>query len=335
VVTLGFTPTALNRKDKQNPAIAAFNAEDVLYGDVLANKTNQLKKDKEMNDLKYQLLQLCHHNRDGSYGAQANRRYGLKAIADQLYDLGYKPKSAQSIKPKHIEALVEHWQQNDLSERTIKNRMSWLRWVVQKTNRQNIMFKTNAEYGLTEARPKPQNKSFEVVPEQLDKIKCDYIKSAVMLQAAFGLRREEAIKFKPATSIHGDCIKLKASTCKGGRARSVPITSDYQLMILNEVTKLAGDGSLIPEDKSYIEHLKRYERQTLQVGLRNTHGLRHAYAARRYTALSGLKCPLEGGPNHKMMTPKQRELSRLARLQISKELGHSRISVTVTYLGRF
>lgn len=230
-------------------------------------------KEKEMNDLKYQFLQLCNNNRDGSHGAQANRRYGLKAIADQLYDLGYKPKTADGLKPKHIDALVEHWQQNDISQRTIKNRLCWLRWVTKKTKRQNIIARTNAEYGLTEAKPEPQNRGFAVSPEQLSKIKCDYVKCAVMLQAAFGLRREEAIKFVPSYSIQENCINLKASTCKGGRARTIPILSDHQQSILNVAAQLAGSGSLIPADKNYVEQLKRFEHQTLAAGLRNLHGL--------------------------------------------------------------
>lgn len=288
-----------------------------------------------MNNLKYELLELCKTNKDGSYGAQANRKYGLKAIADQLEDLGYQPKSVQNLKPKHVTALVEHWQQQDIKQRTIKNRLTWLRWVAKKTNRQNIVARTNAEYGLTNTKPEPTNRAYAVTEQEFGKIPCDFVRAAVMLQAAFGLRREEAIKFHAKSSIQENCITLKASTCKGGRARTVPITSDYQLMVLDTVKKLSSNGYLIPSDKTYVEQLKRYEHQTLNANLRNTHGLRHAYAAKRYTALTGLKCPLQGGPNNRMMTPKQRELARLAREQISKELGHSRISITITYLGRF
>jgi len=314
--------------------MAAFFAGSALYGDVMATKTNQ-KKEKEMNTFKKELIELCRMNRDGSFGAQANRRNGLKAIADQLNDLGYTPQSVQNLKPKHIGALVEHWKQNDIGEHTIKNRLCWLRWVAAKTQRQNIVARDNAAYGLTQKKEAPIHRGFSIAPEQLDKITCAYVKGAVMLQAAFGLRREEAIKFHPKEAIEENVITLKASTTKGGRARTIPITSDYQMMVLEAVSKVAQTGALIPADKSYVEQLKAYEYQTLKAGLRNTHGLRHTYAARRYTALTGLKCPLEGGPTSKMMTAAQRELVRRARLQISRELGHARISITVTYLGRF
>jgi len=203
-----------------------------------------------------ELLELCKTNKDGSYGAQANRKYGLKAIADQLEDLGYQPKSVQNLKPKHVTALVEHWQQQDIKQRTIKNRLTWLRWVAKKTNRQNIVARTNAEYGLTNTKPEPKNRAYAVTEQELNKIPCDFVRAAVMLQAAFGLRREEAIKFHAKSSIQENCITLKASTCKGGRARTIPITSDYQLMVLDTVKKLSNNGYLIPSDKTYVEQLQ-------------------------------------------------------------------------------
>ena len=43
------------------------------------------------------------------------------------------------------------------------------------------------------------------------------------LQSAFGLRREEAIKFAPRYADKGDHLLLKASWTKGGKARTIPV----------------------------------------------------------------------------------------------------------------
>jgi hypothetical protein len=43
--------------------------------------------------------------------------------AGQLQELGYRLMAAASLKPKHVEGLVERWQ----AEGTIKNRMAELR----------------------------------------------------------------------------------------------------------------------------------------------------------------------------------------------------------------
>lgn len=48
------------------------------------------------------------------------------------------------------------------------------------------------------------------------------------LQAAFGLRREEVIKFQPSYADRGDRIALKGLWTKGGRERTVPITTTVQ-----------------------------------------------------------------------------------------------------------
>ena len=66
---------------------------------------------------------------------------------------------------------------------------------------------------------------------------------ALRLQAAFGLRREEAIKFSPAYADRGDRIVLKASTTKGGRAREIPIWNDGQRAVLDAARRLSGGGA--------------------------------------------------------------------------------------------
>ena len=42
---------------------------------------------------------------------------------------------ANSLKPKHVQALVELWLNQQLSPGTIKNRMSCLRWWAEKVNK--------------------------------------------------------------------------------------------------------------------------------------------------------------------------------------------------------
>ena len=81
-----------------------------------------------MRDLNYQLKQLCHRNRDGSYATQAERMDHLMLIANQLYDLGFRGMKPRSLKQKHVDALVKGWFHQELAVGTIKNRMAVLRW---------------------------------------------------------------------------------------------------------------------------------------------------------------------------------------------------------------
>ena len=154
------------------------------------------------------------------------------------------------------------------------------------------------------------------------------------LQQAFGLRREEAMKFQPSFADRGDHLVLKASWTKGGRERIIPVRTEAQRDVLNRARRLAGLGSLIPSNRNYGQQMRVYEGNTLRAGLSQMHGLRHAYAQNRYEELTGWKAPAAGGPDSKSLTREQRELDREARLTISRELGHEREAVTAAYLGR-
>ena len=68
--------------------------------------------------------------------------------------------------------------------------------------------------------------------------------------------------------------------------------------------------------------------------MRKLHGLRHAYAQRRYEELTGWKAPAAGGPAAKSLTTDQRALDLKARVTISQELGHNREAISAVYLGR-
>lgn len=280
-------------------------------------------------------MKLCRANRDGSFSTQATRRRLLDRIANQLHALGYKHMQAKSLKPKHVEALVSLWKDQGLSVGTLKNLLSGLRWWARKVGKPDIIPKDNGSFGIgRRGQVGKESKAWELKEEHLASVTDKYVALSLRLQAAFGLRREEAIKFSPNYAIQSDHIKLKASWTKGGRARIVPIRTDEQRRLLEAVRKLAKGGALIPSHKNYKEQLHRYERQVRDAGIRNPHGLRHAYAQRRYEELTGWRSPLAGGPASKSLSSDQRALNKGARETISRELGHGREQITVTYLGR-
>jgi hypothetical protein len=157
---------------------------------------------------------------------------------------------------------------------------------------------------------------------------------SLILQARFGLRREESIKFQPSYADHGSFILLKNSWTKGGKERAIPIISPEQRAALDQAHKLAGAGSLIPPHRTYIQQRNIYDGECKAAGLSNMHGLRHLYAQTRYEQLTGFKCPAAGGPPRHLLTPGQRIFDGVARQVISNELGHERLQITVVYLGR-
>jgi integrase len=295
-----------------------------------------------MDTLQWDLMQLCKRRKEGSFGAQAGRRKGLDAIARELKkELGFVNMRATSLKPKHVEALVRYWQEKGIEPGTIKNRMSHLRWWAEKIGNPAVVPNENAKLGIPDRKyVSDTGKQISLTQDQLDKIQDERIRVSLLLEASFGLRREEALKFQPGYALAGqepaaaERIHLKGSWAKGGRPREVPIRHEFQRDLLALARNVAAGGSLIPPDKSYVEHLRVYERVVKGAGITKPHGLRHAYAQRRYQELTGWAAPHAGGPKSKELAPEQKAQDEAARLTISAELGHGREEVSAVYLGR-
>ena len=288
-----------------------------------------------MKDLNYQLMKLCRDNRDGGFSTQATRSRLLDLIANQLKELGFRRMQPKSLKPKHVDALLTHWRNQGISVGTLKNRLSAVRWWAKKVNKPSIIAKDNDVYGIGKREyVAKESKAQDLDDKKLSEISDPFVRLSVRLQAAFGLRREEAIKFKPNYAVQDDRIKLKSSWTKGGRARTVPITNAEQRRLLEDIKALAGGGALIPPHLNYVKQLHRYEKQSAKAGLSHLHGLRHGYAQRRYFELTERVCPVAGGLPSKELNPEQRALDQKARVAISSELGHTREDITAVYLGR-
>jgi hypothetical protein len=288
-----------------------------------------------MRDLNYELKQLCRRNRDGGYATQRDREWVLDQMANQLQEMGFRHMEAKSLKPKHVEALVERWKLEGLAIGTIKNRMTELRWWAEKIGKQNVVARENDSYGIANREYVTNaSKARALSAGDLSKVTDPYTQMSLKLQFAFGLRRAESIKIQPEWADRGDKLVLKDSWTKGGREREIPVRNDEQRRLLNEAKQFAGRGSLIPADKSYVEQLRRFEYQCDTAGIHQVHGHRHQYAQTRYRELTGWAAPAAGGPRSKELTPAQKEIDLEARLTISRELGHEREQITAIYLGR-
>ena len=293
-----------------------------------------------MNRLEYQLVKLCERNRDGSHATQANRKAVLSLFSEQLKECGYKVNQMRpsDLKGRHINALVTKWKSEDKSTGTIKNRMTALRWWADKCGKAEIV-KDNAIYGI-EKRVYVTNENKSVSLHDLDLSKIDEnIAQSLRLQDAFGLRREESMKFQPEYALDGQTIdnakyiRLKDSWTKGGRPRTIPISNEKQRQELKNAYAQAvkNGGSLIPKEKSYKAHKSNFEAVTHGLGVGQTHGLRHGYAQTRYLELMGFPCPAVGGP--RSLSADEVAKDKEIRMLISEELGHSRINITSVYLG--
>jgi Integrase/Phage integrase, N-terminal len=287
-----------------------------------------------VDDLSYSLRRLCRRNRDGSHATQADRLSTLMLASRQLREAGFRQMQPTSLKAKHVDSLVTLWLAQDLAAGTIKNRLAHLRWWAEKIGKAGLIPRDNATLSVPQRRFVTNESKARQIGDGLERISDPYVRMSLLLQDAFGLRREESIKFQPSYADRGDHIALKGSWTKGGRPRAVPITTAAQRAALSQAQQLAGAGSLIPAHKTYIQQRHTYDGQCKAAGVSNMHGLRHHYAQARYEILTGWKAPAAGGPVARALTPEQRLLDSAARQTISHELGHERPQITAVYLGR-
>ncbi len=269
-------------------------------------------------------------------GMSYEKRYGmtgrLTTMMKELHGLGYIVRHIGGIKPKHVQALVDHWKDKHLSVGTMKNRLSDVRFVCDVLGKASVI-QRNTDYQIG-SRTYVATENKAILNPDFSAIQNDHLSASLELQRVFGLRREECLKIKPSLADRGDQLWLKGSWTKGNVERLIPIRTPAQREALNRAKALVGKGqSLIPSTQSYIQQRHVYDRETRKAGYFHLHGLRHAYAQSRYQDLTGWKAPIQGGPPRKTQSTEARYIDRAARQRIANELGHSRVAITKIYLG--
>lgn len=282
-------------------------------------------------ELKRSIYMLLKHSNAGSFSTKATRKEMLLTFADTLYEVGIQLTHIQQLKIKHVTKVAERWIKEGLSAGTLKNRISNIRFAWDSLNKIE-KFPSNDELGIARRTYTPKFNRAPINPN-FTEVTNPYVRISLELQRVFGLRREESLKIKPFIADQNDTLQLLPSWCKGNRGRFVPIRTEEQRYWLEEAKKLAHnkDFSLIPKGKKFIQQRYIYDQQVRKIGLKHPHGLRHAYAQRRYKELTGWEAPINGGPSSKELTHAQKIVDRQVRILISEELGHSRAEILRVY----
>lgn len=289
----------------------------------------------------YSINQIVKKSSYRSYASKNDMQVMLKRCVRDLHELGFKVAHVKGFKAKHVYKLVDYWKEQNKSSGTIKNYLSKLRELGKLLDDKSLVKSDNTPYKIEARKYIPtENKAIHNV----DFSKCNdkFIRLSMEGQYLFGLRREESIKFTLSEAlIKKDVLHLSPSWTKGGIGREVPITNNEQRDWLERVEEAVAPGqALIYKDTSYAEQLNKYGSQTRRMGLRMLHGLRHAYAQRRYRELTryfddnneGWECPFNGGKLVENMSQQELNIDYKVRTILTRELGHSRLSILKSYL---
>lgn len=272
----------------------------------------------------------------------------------ELREIGFKIENPRNFNEKHMHALVSSWEARGLSASTIQNRISMFRIFAGWIGKSNMIKRSQDYCSSPEVVRRSQvakvDKSWSAkdidMPTLLLQIEA-YSKHAaaqILMMNAFGLRRNEALCFKPNLNWLRidesglEYIRVRDGT-KGGRERVIVVETQLQrcaLIYAQQVTGKQKNANIGYPDRSLSQSVQRYNYIMRKFHLTKAdlgvtgHGLRHQYANERYEKLSGMQSPVRGG-NKPSEIDKDADID--ARYQVSEELGHSRISVTAAYYG--
>jgi integrase len=287
-----------------------------------------------------------------SHKTRDDRAMGLFLCFRTLREkLGYSIDNPANLKPKHVEALVRHWEARGLSAATIQTRLSFLRafadWIgkpgmitasvnyVANPDSVKRTYAADRDKGWEANGIDMRSKILEIAISE------PYVGMQLKVASTFGLRRKEAVMFDADQADHGTYLLVSQGT-KGGLKRSVEIDTPEKRAVIEEAKAFAmshgGSKSSRLGDpaKTLKQNLAKYSNVmskhgiTLRQAGTTAHGLRHQFACDRL-AEQGVIAPVRGGQPDQM----SHEDRTVAYKKVSEELGHSRESVIAAYAGRF
>ena len=265
----------------------------------------------------------------------------------ELRGLGYKLETPQSLQQRHVFALVKQWEENGLSASTIANRISTLRMLSAWIGKPGMIqkaedFVSNPD-SVRRSQATKKDKSWSGAGLDIEAMigMVEQYDARVGLQArlmkAFGLRKKEAVMFRPLKADLGLAIRVRDGT-KGGRERVVQIETDEQRYVLDlakkRVTKV--NEHIGHPDMSLEQALRRVNYVFEKFGLTKrglgvtAHGLRHEHLNEVYEQVTGVPSPVRSNGAAVAIDP---HLHDLGRSRVSQEAGHDRLNISNAYIG--
>lgn len=261
-----------------------------------------------------------------------------------LHNKGIKVRNLSELTYKHVQIVFGVWESSDMSSSALgtyfTNIKRFYAWQAKpfpvRSVREILKDKDRAKRSYSATRPMSWAAKGIDVAQIITRIEKEdpFVGMCMLLMKAFGLRIKEAAAIHPAKSDKGDYLVVHLGT-KGGRGRMVPINSEFRRQALDKALAFANpvNGYLRHQDRTVRQAERRIHYICEKYGITRKalgitpHHLRHEFTHDRYNELTGTVAPVLGGERP------QQELDKKARLEVSENLGHSRLSITAAYTG--
>ncbi len=267
----------------------------------------------------------------------------LKGFRD-LRRMGFKFKTVRALRGKHIEALVQSWEEAGLSASTMQLNLSTFRTFAHWIDKPGMVGRVEdyvsspelARRSYAAKSPKGWTDQGVDVSKKIARVRAlsPRVADSLLLQLHFGLRAKESLLLQPHVADQGHTLIISHGT-KGGRDRFIPIKTAEQRALLDRIKGYVNKTeSLVPPRSSYKAYRNHYYYVLAKNGISRkdgvtSHGLRHEYLNNLYKQTTGHETPVNGGRLSRI----DRELDSLGRQLVSEHAGHSRESISAAYIG--
>lgn len=262
----------------------------------------------------------------------------------------------RNLGQKHLHAMVQVWQREQLAPATIQTYMSFLRGLASWLGKPGFV-RPPGHYGLSLAEYErhevaQRDKSWRAQGLDVDAVIAQVAAydpraaASMRLMQALGLRRKESVTFKPFADVcpfeqtglppekrqADQYVWIKG---KGGRVRWIELATEVQRAAVAHAQSVVSgkQAHLGDPSKTLEQNLRRllYVLEKFGITRRASgatgHGLRHEHCNDLYEAVAGMPSPVRGG---RSASP---DADRTARQAVSSRAGHSRIRAAGAYIG--
>lgn len=264
----------------------------------------------------------------------------------------------RKLRDRHIRAMVGIWQQEGLAPATIQTYLSFLRGLALWIGKPGFIRKP-AFYGLTREEYErhevsEEDKSWSAHGIDIDALITDicrydpYVGASMRLIRALGLRRKEALMFRPHSCVvpfEDTGLSLDKRTAdryaailagsKGGRPRYIPLDTPARIEAVLHAQSLAADrnahmgrpgDSLKQSMKHFMYVMSKFGITKSALGV-TAHGLRHEALIERFEEITGQSPPVRDGERL------PGDIDKAARSEVATMAGHVRRRASSAYLG--
>jgi len=289
-----------------------------------------MDQNKCIKTLMGQAQKLFKHCRQGSYKTRERYFAAFKRFLAFLATT-YRLQKIANISGKHLSAYVRHMQGKNLSAATIKTDISGIKFRHDQIPQAKYKLPDNSEWELERRSYRGHGRTwtdeeFAHMLSAAEEQQRDDYAAAMVLSRYMGLRIHEVFRTDTASAraaIKNDYLTIKG---KGGKVRDIPNHPEADAVLIRLLERTPpGQKLLLPPDKK--THLAIKELQQFIADYRpprlgkpcereiTFHGLRHMFAAETYQRLRD-----------------QGASDEMAKLRVSRWLGHEREDVTEIYL---